>query len=202
MRVSKETAAHNREQILAAAARMFREQGITATGVDSITRAAGLTHGSLYSQFGSKEAIAAEAIRYASARSRRRWRRAAERSGSTPLLPSIIESYLTPAHRDAPGHGCVIAALANDVARQSKTVRKVFTAEIESTLKFLTSLMPGKSSSRRLESAAAAFSCMVGAIILSRAVSDEDLSEQILTAAAARTADLTKSRKRQRRGTK
>ena len=71
MRVSKEKAAQNRERILTSAARLFREQGIGATGVDAITEDAGLTHGGLYSQFGSKEAIAAEAIGFALARSRR-----------------------------------------------------------------------------------------------------------------------------------
>lgn len=199
MRVSKETVAHNREQILTAAARMFREQGITATGVDSITRAAGLTHGGLYSQFGSKEAIAAEAIHYAAARSERRWRRAAERGAGAPILPSIIETYLAPAHRDAPGHGCVIASLAADVAHQSKTVRKAFTRELKNTLEFLARQMPGNSSARRFESAAAAFSTMVGALILARAVNDSTLSEQILSAAAARTVDLARARKRPRR---
>ena len=43
MRVSKEKAAQNRERILTSAARLFREHGIGATGVDSITEDAGLT---------------------------------------------------------------------------------------------------------------------------------------------------------------
>jgi TetR/AcrR family transcriptional repressor of nem operon len=199
MRVSRETAARNREQILAAAARMFRERGITATGVDSITRAAGLTHGGLYSQFGSKEAIATEVIRYASARSKRRWQRAAESSNGPALLLSIIESYLAPAHRDAPGHGCVIASLATDVSRQSKTVRKAFTRELKSTLEFLAHQIPGGTSSRQFERAAAAFSCMVGALILARAVNDNELSERILNAAAERVTELAKAGKRPRR---
>src|SRR6266478_4574639 len=61
MRVSKEKAAQNRQQILSAAARLFRENGIRATGVDSISRSAGVTHGAVYSQFESKEALAAVA---------------------------------------------------------------------------------------------------------------------------------------------
>src|SRR5437870_11929393 len=65
MRVSKERAELNRKQILTAAARLFRENGIRATGVDSISHGAGLTHGAFYSQFESKEALAAEAIRLA-----------------------------------------------------------------------------------------------------------------------------------------
>jgi AcrR family transcriptional regulator len=73
MRVSRLQAAQNRQKILTTAARLFRERGISATGVDAITEAAGLTHGS---QFGSKETIAAEAMRDALAESRHLWRRA------------------------------------------------------------------------------------------------------------------------------
>ena len=49
MRVSKEKAAQNRQDILTAAARLFREQGVSATGVDAITEDASLTHGAVYS---------------------------------------------------------------------------------------------------------------------------------------------------------
>ena len=69
MRVSKEKAAENRTRILTEAARLFRERGLSGVGVDALTEAAGLTHGSLYSQFGSKERLAAEALAEALTRS-------------------------------------------------------------------------------------------------------------------------------------
>jgi TetR/AcrR family transcriptional regulator, transcriptional repressor for nem operon len=47
MRVSKEQAAENRERILKAASRLMRERGISGVGVDALTEAAGMTHGSL-----------------------------------------------------------------------------------------------------------------------------------------------------------
>src|SRR4029453_742474 len=59
MRVTKEKAAENRARILAAAARLFRERGLSGVGVDALGEAAGMTHGSLYSQFGSKEGLPA-----------------------------------------------------------------------------------------------------------------------------------------------
>ena len=65
MRVSKEQAAKNRERILKAASRLMREHGIAGAGVDALTEAAGMTHGSLYSQFGSKERLVEEAVAYA-----------------------------------------------------------------------------------------------------------------------------------------
>src|SRR5258705_4247245 len=103
MRVSKEKAAEHRQQILEAATRVFKEQGIGANGVDSITRRAGLTHGAVYSQFGSKEAIAVESIRLALRGSKQAWLRMAAKKGHKKVLPAIVESYLSGRHRDTPG---------------------------------------------------------------------------------------------------
>jgi TetR/AcrR family transcriptional regulator, transcriptional repressor for nem operon len=186
MRVSKEKAAQNRKQILAAAARLFRENGIRATGVDSISEGAGLTHGAFYSQFESKEALAAEAIRLALSRSKRVWQRAAERTRGREAFRSIVAQYLSPAHRDSPGRGCAVAALGPSIARQPRTVRAAFTTELKDAVDFLAGLVPGNDSSRRHEDAIAAFACMTGALILARAVDDERFSNEILEAAAKR----------------
>jgi TetR/AcrR family transcriptional regulator, transcriptional repressor for nem operon len=184
MRVSKERAAQNRKQILAAAARLFRENGIRATGVDSISERAGLTHGAFYSQFASKEALAAEAIRLALSRSKRVWQRAAERKRGREKFRAIVAEYLSPAHRDAPGRGCVVAALGPSIARQPRTVRAAFTTELKDAVDFLAGLVPGNDPSRRHQDAIAAFACMTGALILARAVDDERFSNEILETAA------------------
>lgn len=199
MRVSKEQAEQNRARILTSAARLFRERGIGATGVDSITQDAGLTHGGLYSQFGSKEAIAAEAIRFALARGKRVWRRAVERHPGRGALPAIVDSYLSSAHRDAPGNGCVVAALGTDIARQPRRVRHAFTSEMKDDLEFLSRLMPGDDRSRRYEDAILAFSSMIGALILARAVSDETFSDLILKTTAKRLGKVAKAGRRARR---
>lgn len=47
------------QRILDAAARLFREQGIAATGVDSIVVLAGTTKRTLYQRFGSKDRLVA-----------------------------------------------------------------------------------------------------------------------------------------------
>src|SRR5258707_12364437 len=98
MRVSKQQAAQNHRKILSAATRLFRERGIGATGVDAITEDAGLTHGAVSSQFGSKEAIAAEAMREVMAGARRLWRRLLERNGRMQTLPAIAAGYLPRVH--------------------------------------------------------------------------------------------------------
>jgi TetR/AcrR family transcriptional repressor of nem operon len=189
MRVSKEKAAQNRQDILTAAARLFRERGVSATGVDAITKDVSLTHGAVYSHFGSKEAIAAEAIRLAFQGSKRRWQRLAERKATKQAFPAIVATYLSREHRDAPGQGCVAAALGADVARQPQSVREAFTEEFKDALAFLAEVMPGDDPARRYEDAIAAFAAMAGALILARAVSDATLSDLILKTTAKRLLD-------------
>ena len=184
MRVSKEQAVDNRRRILAAAARLFRERGIDGTGVDAITEAAGLTHGAFYSQFESKEAVVAEAVRLAIEESRRLLEGLSRDKGRSEALISFVNAYLARSHRDAPGTGCVIAALGADVARQPKAVRARFTEALEGTLETLADLFPGKTAPHRSDEAIALFSEMLGALILARAVSDESLSRRILQTAA------------------
>jgi TetR/AcrR family transcriptional repressor of nem operon len=73
MRVSKEQQARNREQVVAAAAKLLRERGIEGIGVDALAKAAGMTHGAVYSHFASKEELAAAAIRQSLSDIRERW---------------------------------------------------------------------------------------------------------------------------------
>ncbi|HEY7711221.1 MAG TPA: TetR family transcriptional regulator [Candidatus Entotheonella sp.] len=199
MRVSKEKAAQNRQDILTAAARLFRERGVSATGVDSITKDVNLTHGAVYSHFGSKEVIAAEAIRLAFTGSKRRWQRLAERKGGEKAFPAIVAQYLSPEHRDAPGQGCVAAALGADVARQPQSVREAFTEEFKDTLELWAGVMPGDNPARRYEDAIAAFASMAGALTLARAVSDKTLSDLILKTMAKRLTDPSNPQRATRR---
>lgn len=185
MRVSKEKAAEHRRQIVHAAARLFRERGIGATGVDSITREAGLTHGAVYSQFGSKEAIAIDSVRLALRGSKRAWLRTVAKKGSKKTLPAIVESYLSPRHRDDPGTGCVVAALGGDISRQPRSVRDAFTEEFKQALEFLAELTASDDSSISWDDTLAAFASMSGGLMLARAVSDAALSDQILKATSA-----------------
>ena len=193
MRVSKEQAAQNRQKILTAAGRLFRERGISATGVDAITEDAGLTHGAVYSQFGSKEAIAAEALRETLVGSKRLWRRLLEREGPSKAFPSIVATYLSPNHRDFAGRGCAVAALGSEIARQPVRVRDAFTAELKEMIEFLATVMPRTGRSRGHDDAIVALASMAGALILARAVSDERLSNRILKTTAKRVLHVTRS---------
>jgi TetR/AcrR family transcriptional repressor of nem operon len=176
MRVSKATAAANRERILTEAARLFRERGLSGVGVDALTDAAGLTHGSLYSQFGSKDRLAAEALSHAIETSLARMNDAA-------TLDDYISRYLSSDHRERRGDGCALAALAGEIPRQGSAIRHCFTNAVRTMAQRIAALMPGR---RRVEDEALAkVATMIGALTLARAVDDPDLSDRIL--AAART---------------
>lgn len=179
MRVSKEKAAENRERILAEAARLFRERGLSGVGVDALTDAAGLTHGSLYSQFGSKERLAAEALGHALSTS-------AARMSDAGTLDDYAARYLSADHRDRRGDGCVMAALGGEIPRQGAAIRRGFTDAVRAMVKRIAGLMPGRRESE--DEALAIVATMVGALTLARAVDDPDLSDRILAAARARLA--------------
>ena len=116
----RQKAAENRERILTEAARLFREHGLSGVGVDALTEAAGLTHGSLYSQFGSKHHLAAEAVGHALDTS-------AARMGDAMTLDDYLARYLSADHRERRGDGCVMAALAGEIPRQGAVIRHSFT---------------------------------------------------------------------------
>ena len=174
MRVTREKAAENRERILAAAARLFREQGVSGVGVDALAGAAGLTHGSLYSQFGSKERLAEAALRHALHAS-------SARMADARTLDAFVARYLTADHRERRGDGCVVAALAGEMPRSSGGVRRGFTDAVRAMAGRLAGLMPGRRAPE--DAALAATATLIGALTLARAVDDPVLSERILAAA-------------------
>ena len=180
MRVSKEQAAKNRERILEAAARLMRERGIAGVGVDALTEAAGMTHGSLYSQFGSKERLVEEAVAHA----------ITAKGQEVPevfALGDYVSEYLSAAHRDEPGSGCPFAALCSEIPRQSRAVRERFTAGVRGVVALLSGRMEsGLKPRQREQKALATVAALVGALVLARAVNDPKLSDDILRATKKR----------------
>ncbi len=73
MRVSRVQAEANREAVINAASRLFREHGFDGIGLKDLMRGAGLTQGGFYKQFDSKDDLAALASRRAMESATRRW---------------------------------------------------------------------------------------------------------------------------------
>jgi TetR/AcrR family transcriptional regulator, transcriptional repressor for nem operon len=184
MRVSRVEAAQNRERIIEVAARLFRERGFDGIGVADLMKSAGLTHGGFYGHFSSKEDLMAQACARALEGSLATLHHVAEQGGENSLS-AIASAYLSPAHRDRPGEGCVLAALGAEAARHGSPVRSAFTRGVRSALDMLTRLVPGKSERAKRERALTTYASMIGALVLARAVDDPKLSEQVLQSVLA-----------------
>jgi TetR/AcrR family transcriptional repressor of nem operon len=180
MRVSKGLQAKNREQVVAAAAKFLRERGIEGIGVDALAKAAGMTHGAVYSHFASKEELAAAAVRRSADEIRENWIADAGGEGSPGMLNRLVRSYVSRAHRDQPGTGCPMAAMGPDATRHGKDVRRAFADATLAMIDVVANASAGETPEARRDEAIAAISSMVGAIVLSRIVEEQTLSDRIL----------------------
>jgi TetR/AcrR family transcriptional regulator, transcriptional repressor for nem operon len=184
MKVSREQAAQNRERIIETAAQLFRERGFEGIGVADLMKEAGLTHGGFYGHFWSKDDLIAEACARALTRSLALFSNLSEAVSHDPLS-AVARTYLTSKHRDAPGTGCLLAAVGSDVSRQGPAVRRAVTGHIRSAVELLTKLVPSKSKAARRRKAISAYATLVGAMVMARAVDDRELSQEILDAGRA-----------------
>ncbi|APO76001.1 TetR family transcriptional regulator protein [Rhizobium etli 8C-3] len=182
MRVSRAQAEANREAVINAASRLFRERGFDGIGLKDLMKGAGLTQGGFYKQFESKDDLVAQASRRAMESATRRWSSVA--ASSSDPLEAIIGFYLSQGHQQEKADGCPLVALGSDAARQSEEVRVPFQDGIEAHLQVLDELMPTSKGSKPYEKAMAVLSLMVGAVTISRILNDKGLSQGFLDAAA------------------
>lgn len=178
MRYSKDHKQETRERIVRTAARRFREDGVEATGVATLMADAGLTHGGFYAHFPSKEALVAAACAEGFGESQRRLRQTVERHPPGERLAAMAESYLSPAHRDHPGQGCIAAAIGPEIARHPAETRAEFTRGLHDLVEMAEAAITADGGDPTR--APQAVATMVGALILARGAADEALSERFL----------------------
>ena len=177
MRKSKQEAAATRQRIIKAAAARFRKNGIAGTGLSDLMADAGLTHGGFYRHFASKDQIVAEACAAATDSAI-----ATFFSNKSPQrgLKARVAKYLSRAHRDDPSAGCPLAALGSEIARSDEKTRaaatQVFLKLVDIIAAGFGKSRPDVARRRALVSAAT----MIGALTMSRMVTDSELSAGIL----------------------
>jgi len=180
MRYAKDHKQETHARIVKKASVKLRERGAHGIGVADLMKEAGLTHGGFYAHFASREALVVEAA----------WRRKTEPLPPAERFAAIVESYLSAAHRDDPGHGCALPALAAEIGRESVKTRRAFAAKLEEMVEMLAERIPDVSAEAAREQAMAALATMVGTLVLARAGGSK-LSDDIL--AAGRDALLAES---------
>lgn len=172
--------ARTRQRILDEAARVMREGGTEGIGVAALMKRAGLTHGGFYAHFDSREALVQAVISEMFADSAQRMQPLWQQSDPAQRLRTLINYYLSEAHRDAPAEGCPVPALVSEVGHLPEEAKVVFAQGVASLLQRLRDLLAelGHGDSEALASSLLAE--MVGALALARACPDKTRSDAML----------------------
>jgi TetR/AcrR family transcriptional regulator, transcriptional repressor for nem operon len=176
MRYPAAETAEKHKNIIREASRLFRERGFSGVSVAEIMQATGLTHGPFYNHFPSKENLMAKSLEHGMQGTLA----GIEQVGnSAKKTAEYLDRYLSTGHRDAPGTGCTMAALAADIRQQSE-VRHTFTAHVKAAIEKMVSSFFWRSKRSARGDSIRMLSTTVGALILARAVDDEAFSKEIL----------------------
>jgi len=177
MRYRKDQKQATRQRILEAAGRRFKQDGIDGAGVATVMSDAGLTNGAFYNHFTSKEDLVANVL----ADQLRAQRHSLDAQPSARAgLDAFIRSYLSPEHRDQCAEGCPSAALLDEIARRPATTRQVFTDELMAVIDDIASRLDPTDAEAARTDALTLFGLMIGTLQLARALTDRDLSDQLL----------------------
>lgn len=175
MKISREQVAENRQRILEAASRMFRERGFEDVTVAEVMNAAGLTHGAFYGHFTSKDDLIAQAFAHVLT---------PPADESAPRLPDDLKEfaaiYLRAAHRDDPGSACLFSTLGTEAVRASGEARHTLTLSVQNQIEKFSRSAPGETADERRQAATGAWAAMIGAVMLARIVDDPVLSDQLM----------------------
>ena len=183
MRYSPEHKAQNHENILSRAARSFRENGGDVSGIGKVMKQAGLTKGGFYRHFASKDDLFVEAVARAFVDMGDGMVKAAKSAPEGHALRAMIEHYLSSRHANAPGFGCVVAALGPELARKTLAVRKRIEASLEAYRERLLPFVPGQTHEEKLQKCRLLFASMAGVLMMARFASTAQRREEMLAQA-------------------
>jgi TetR/AcrR family transcriptional repressor of nem operon len=177
MRYGKDQKQATRGRIVEAAGRRFKQDGIDGAGVAAVMSDAGLTNGAFYAHFTSKEDLVANVL----ADQLRAQRQSLDSQPSDRAgLEAFVRSYLSPEHRDQCAGGCPSAALLDEIVRRPEATRQVFTDELMGVIDEVASRLDPTDVEAARKDALTVFGLMVGTLQLARALTDRELSDQLL----------------------
>lgn len=179
-RYGAEHKTETRRRIIAAAGRRLKQDGIDGSGIATVMSDANLTNGAFYAHFGSKNDLVANVIT-----DQLEQQRAAVSAlpADRDSLECCIRSYLSTEHRDNQAEGCPTAALLSEIGRCDGVVRDAYSAGAQSIVKEIALHLPAvRSEVNRMQTAWGLFGILVTSLQLARAISDPEVSAQVLDA--------------------
>jgi TetR/AcrR family transcriptional repressor of nem operon len=183
------------ERILEAAGALFRKQGFSATSVETVMRAAGLTVGGFYAHFGSKQALLIESLKRIMSGRRVEWFQGIEDLRGAEWLSHVVRRYLSRSHRDGDIPVCPLPAVLADVARGDPEVKETISQELNLMVEGIAANLSGDARASARERALAAYALCIGAMSLAKATKGTPLSDEWLLASRRASALLAETLK-------
>jgi TetR/AcrR family transcriptional repressor of nem operon len=169
------------EKILKTASHEFRKNGIVATGLADLMHEAGLTRGGFYKHFESKDQLVAEATALALDSVIAQMKaNGLEAEGG---ISTILENYLSEKHRDNRQDGCALSAIGSEFTRSDFHTREVATNGFLRMVEILEAQLKGASKTDARNRALFSVSAMIGAVTMSRVITNRELSRKVLQVA-------------------
>ncbi len=176
-RYDTEHKAQTRRRIIETAGRRVKQDGIDGSGVAALMADAGLTNGAFYAHFESKDDLVANVVADQLATQRAVLASLPE---GREALGAFVREYLSPQHRDDPGYGCPNAALLEEIGRCGDGVRDSYTRGMQSIVEVIATHLSPEDPFAARSIALGLFTILVATMQLARAVSDRELSDDIL----------------------
>ena len=180
MRYDNEHKQRTHQKLVEEASAAIRQYGPDNISVAALMAKLGLTHGGFYAHFKSKDDLIAEAITYMLEERVEAFEKSLEGADLSVALTNYIDLYLSPMHRDMRDKGCAVVALNGDVARMSNDTKARFDLGIQRTIKILSDIMIKLNKAYPEELAGSVLNEMVGALAVSRTLSNSELSAWVL----------------------
>jgi TetR/AcrR family transcriptional repressor of nem operon len=169
--------AATRARVLQLASRKVRTEGVTRLGIAELMNEAGLTHGGFYKHFASRDDLIAQAAAVALAEGTAKMERAANKN-EQDARAGLIDAYLTKRHRDAPATGCALVSLGASAGRNDSDFKDAYEKQVRAYLDLIAGLDDDSEDARA--EAMLTLSALVGALLMSRAVTDQNFSDELL----------------------
>ncbi|MGW3029125.1 TetR/AcrR family transcriptional regulator [Streptomyces sp. NPDC001221] len=180
--------AATRERVLGIASRKVRQDGMANPGVAEIMREAGLTHGGFYKHFASRDELIAQAAAAALAEEPEttQGRGDRDKQDEQDRHTRVIDAYLSKEHRDSPATGCALVTLGAAAGRGDQPLKEAYEKRVRAYL----DRFGGNDSEESRAEAMLTLSALVGATLISRAVADAPLSDELLETVAQQLKEL------------
>ncbi|MFJ3867473.1 hypothetical protein [Streptomyces nigra] len=138
--------------------------------------------------FNSRDDLITQAAAFALSEGTAKMERSA-RKNPEDARAGLIDAYLAKQHRDGPATGCALVTLGAAAGRGDQQIQQAYENQVRTYLDLIAGLDEDADTPRA--EAMLTLSALVGAMLISRAVADQDFSDELLETVAEQLTDRT-----------